>query len=164
MKRLAGIVLMLACVLVQVTWASRLEVAGAFPNLVLLAVIALTWTAGVATGLVWACVGGVLLDMTATGPLGPHALALLAGVYATGFWARNLNRASLVHSAIAAAASTVLYSSVLIASDRVLGLPVPTMRLALELILAAAIYNAVLMPIALTGARRLQAPARVSAA
>ena len=45
MKRLIGGLLMLACVLVQVTWASRIEVAGAFPNLVLLAVIALTWTA-----------------------------------------------------------------------------------------------------------------------
>src|ERR1700694_1228471 len=88
MKKLIGGVLMLSAVLVQVTWAPRIEVAGAFPNLTLLAVITVTWTAGVGTGLVWACVGGLLLDLTAPGPIGPHALALLAGAYVCGFWAR----------------------------------------------------------------------------
>ena len=70
---------MVAVVLVQVTWAPRLEVAGAYPNLALLAVVAITWTTGVRAGLAWACVAGVLLDLTSAGPLGPHALALLAG-------------------------------------------------------------------------------------
>jgi rod shape-determining protein MreD len=164
MKRSAGVALMLACVLVQVTWASRLQVAGAFPNLVLLAVVAVTWTAGVRVGLVWACIGGLLLDLTATGPLGPHAIALLAGAYVTGFWARNLDRESRLHPAVAAAVSTVLYSLILIAADQVLGLPVPPVRLALELIVAAVIYNALLMPVALAGMRAVQTFSRGSRA
>ncbi len=157
MKRLAGGVLMLMAVLVQVTWAPRIEVAGAFPNLVLLAVIALTWTAGVGTGLVWACVGGLLLDLTAPGPLGPHALALLAGAYVSGFWARNLDRESPIHPAMAAGVSTVLYSLILVGADAWLGLPVPPVRLALQLTLAASIYNAVLMPLVVAPLRWLQA-------
>ncbi len=157
MKRLIGGLLMLSAVLVQVTWASRLEVAGAFPNLVLLAVIALTWTAGVRSGLVWACVGGLLLDLTAPGPLGPHALALLAGAYATGFWARNLDRESPIHPALAAGVSTVLYSLILVGADGLLGLPVPPMRLAIQLTVAASIYNALLMPLAAVSLRRLHA-------
>lgn len=157
MKRLAGGLLMLACVLIQVTWASRIEVAGAFPNLVLLAVIALTWTAGVRIGLVWACAGGLLLDLTAPGPLGPHALALLAGAYVTGFWARNLVRENAIHQALAAALSTVLYSLILIGADDLLGLPVPPARLAVQLTVAAAVYNALLMPLAVALVRRLQA-------
>jgi rod shape-determining protein MreD len=156
MKRLAGGLLMLACVLVQVTWGSRIEVAGAFPNLVLLAVIALTWTAGVRLGLEWACVGGLLLDLTAPGPLGPHALALLAGAYVTGFWARNLIRDSPIHPALAAALSTVLYSLILVGADDLLGLPVPPMRLAVQLTVAASVYNALLMPPAVALLRRLQ--------
>jgi rod shape-determining protein MreD len=157
MKRLIGGLLMLAAALVQVTWASRVEVAGAFPNLVLLAVIALTWTAGVRNGLVWACVGGLLLDLTAPGPLGPHALALLAGAYVSGFWARNLDRENPVHPAVAAAASTVLYSMILVGADDLLGLPVPPMRLAIQLTVAASVYNALLMPLAVTLIRRLHA-------
>ena len=39
MKRLAIAALLLATVLVQVTWAPRITVAGAFPNLALIAVI-----------------------------------------------------------------------------------------------------------------------------
>ena len=140
---------MLAAVLVQVTWASRLEVAGAFPNVALLAVIAITWMAGARTGLIWACVGGLMLDLTAPGPLGPHALALLAGAYVTGFWTRNLDRESPVHPAMAAAVSTALYSLILVAADQALGLPVPTMRLALQLTVAASAYNALVMPLVL---------------
>jgi rod shape-determining protein MreD len=157
MKRLVGGVLMLAAVLVQVTWASRIEVAGAFPNVALLAVIAITWTAGARTGLVWACVGGMMLDLAAPGPLGPHALALLAGAYVTGFWSRNLDRGSPVHPAMAAAVSTVLYSLILVASDQALGLPVPPMRLALQLIVAASAYNALLMPLVLLPFLRVRA-------
>jgi rod shape-determining protein MreD len=148
---------MLAAVLVQVTWASRIEVAGAFPNVALLAVIAITWTAGARTGLIWACVGGLMLDLTAPGPLGPHALALLAGAYVTGFWTRNLDRDTPVHPAMAAAVSTVLYSLILIAADQALGLPVPPMRLALQLTLAASAYNALLMPLVLLPLVRVRA-------
>ena len=84
MKRLAIATLLLATVLVQVTWAPRLTVAGVFPNLALVAVIAITWTAGPRKGMAWACVAGLLLDLTAPGPLGPHAVALLAGAGGRG--------------------------------------------------------------------------------
>lgn len=155
MKLAAGFALILAAAVVQVTWASQLEIAGAFPNLVLIAVVGLTWTQGVRAGLLWACAGGVLLDLNAPGPLGPHALALLAGAYATGFWARNLDRDRLLHPAGAAALSTVLYSLVLVGTDDALGLPIPTLRTALALTVAASLYNAALMPLALAALRRV---------
>lgn len=155
MKVLSGLVLMLAAALMQVTWASHLEIAGAFPNLVLVVVMALTWTQGVRAGLLWACAGGILLDLNAPGPLGPHALALLVGAYATGFWSRNIDRGSLLHAAGAAAASTALYSLILIGGDVALGLPLTTLRTAVQLIVAASIYNAALMPLALVALRRV---------
>lgn len=158
MKRLAIAAVLLAAVLVQVTWAPRLTVAGVFPNLALVAVIAITWTAGVRKGMAWACVAGLLLDLTAPGPIGPHAVALLAGAYLTGFWIRNLDRESIVHPVIAAAVSTVAYSSVLVVVDEMLGLPVPPFGIAVQLVIAACVYNAVLMPVAMWVVRRLQAP------
>jgi rod shape-determining protein MreD len=155
MKLVAGLLLLVAAALVQVTWAAQLEIAGAFPNLVLIAVMALSWTQGVRAGLIWACVGGILLDLNAPGPLGPHSLALLVGAYATGFWARNLDRESPFHPAAAVVVSTVLYSLVLIGSDDALGLPIPPLRTAAQLMIASSLYNAVLMPPALMALRRV---------
>jgi rod shape-determining protein MreD len=158
MKRLAIATVLLAAVLVQVTWAPRVTVAGVFPNLTLVAVIAITWAAGVRTGLAWACVAGLMLDLTAPGPLGPHAVALLAGAYLTGFWTRNLDRESVVHPVIAAAASTAVYSLVLVVVDEMLGLPVPPFGIAVQLVIAACVYNAALMPFAMWAVRKVQAP------
>jgi rod shape-determining protein MreD len=157
MRLVAGTLLVLAAALAQVTWASQFEIAGAFPNVVLIVVIALTWTQGVRAGLLWGCAGGILLDLNAPGPLGPHAVALLCGAYITGFWARNLDRESLLHPAGAVAVSTLLYSLVLIASDRVLGLPIPPFATAVQLTVAATLYNAALMPLALILVRRATA-------
>jgi rod shape-determining protein MreD len=157
-KRLGIAALMLATVLIQVTWAPRVSVAGVFPNLTLVAVIAVTWTAGVRAGMVWACVAGLMLDLTAPGPLGPHALALLAGAYLTGFWMRNLDRESVLHPVLAAGASTAVYSLILGATDDTLGLPVPPLGVALQLVVAACVYNAVLMPFVLVVVRKLHAP------
>jgi len=157
MKRLAVAVVLLATTMVQVTWAPRLTIAGVFPNLALVAVIAVTWTGGVRAGMAWACVAGIMLDLTAPGPIGPHAVALMVGAYLTGFWIRNVDPESVLHPMLAVAASSAAYSIILVAADDTLGLPVPPFGVALQLLVAASIYNAVLMPVALLFLRRRQA-------
>ena len=156
MKRIAGLGLMLGLALVQVTWAPHLAVGGAFPNLVLVAVVGITWAYGVRAGLAWACVGGVLLDLTASGAVGPHALALLAGAFATSLWARDLERPTGVHLAVTAALATVLYSFALVVTYGVLGLPAPDAMTLVRLTVASAIFNAVLMPFAFEPFRRMR--------
>jgi rod shape-determining protein MreD len=111
-------------------------------------VIAIAWRFGVRPGMAWACLAGLMLDLTAPGPLGPHALALLAGAYVTGFWSRNLARHSLLHPVLAAAVSTALYSLVLVASDAATGLPTPPLGVAVQLVATASLYNAALMTFA----------------
>ena len=54
---------MLTATLIQVAFGPRFEVFGAFPNLVLLAVMAAAWTAGPRVGMAYACAGGLLLDL-----------------------------------------------------------------------------------------------------
>jgi rod shape-determining protein MreD len=153
-KAAGGILLMVAATLVQVTWASQLEIAGAFPNLVLIAVVGVTWMQGVRAGLLWACAGGLLLDLNAPGPIGLHAVALLAGAYAAGFWARNLDREGFLHPMGAVACATILYSLVLIGADGVLGLPMPQLSTAVEVVVPACALNALFVPL-LLGAIRL---------
>lgn len=155
MSRVFIFLLVLSAALVQVTWAPHLELYGAFPNLVLATVVCITWIGGPRAGLVWACSGGLLLDLTAPGPLGPHAIALVSGAYAVGFWVRNVPNASLVQPALAATVASALYSLILIGTDDTLGLPVPPLGLALQLAAAACAYNAVLVTLALVALRRL---------
>lgn len=162
MRRVLGAAMLTVLAVMQVTWAPRLEVGAAFPNLILLAVVAITWTRGVRAGLVWACVGGLLLDLTSSGPIGPHAIALLAGVYAIGFWTRNLEHASAAHAALTAAAATLLYSLLLVAADNTLSPAVPPLAIAAQLAVTAAIYNALLAPFALEVVRRLDAVGRAA--
>lgn len=145
---------MSAAALLQVTWAPHLALAGAFPNLVLVAVVAATWAHGARAGMLWACVGGLLLDLTAAGPIGPHALALLCGSYLTALWARNVHGGTPWHPMLTAVAATAVYSLILIASDDVLGLPVPRLAVAAQLTLAACAYNAVFVPAGLAIVRR----------
>jgi rod shape-determining protein MreD len=159
-RRIAALGVILALALVQVTWAPRLSIAGAFPNLVLVAVVGITWMQGVRAGLVWACIGGVLLDLTASGPIGPHALALLTAAYATSLWARNLERPNALHAALTACMGTVAYSVTLVLTDGLLGMPAMDAAAVARLTIAAAIYNAVLAPFALEFMRRLRALVR----
>lgn len=160
MRRVVTLGLMLALTLVQVTWAPRLAIAGAFPNLVLISVVGIMWMEGVRPGLVWACVGGVLLDLTASGPVGPHALALLTAAYATSLWARNLEQPNVLHAALTAGLGTVAYSVTLVLTGGLLGMPAMDLGVVLRLTLAAAIYNAALTPFAIEAVRRLRALVR----
>jgi hypothetical protein len=64
---------------------------------------------------------------------------------------------------LAVAASSTVYSFILVAADDTLGLPVPPLDLVLQLLVAASFYNAVLMPVALVFLRRRQATPMISA-
>jgi rod shape-determining protein MreD len=157
-KRAFTALLLLAAVLVQVSWAPHVEVAGAFPNLALIAVIGITWILGARAGLASACFAGLLLDLASAGPLGPHGVALLGVAYTTGFWGRNFQGGGLVYPALAAAGATALYSLVLVGTGAMLGFALPPLATAVQLIVAASTYNAVLAPIGLAFVRRLYSP------
>lgn len=70
--------------LVQATLLSRISVLGAPPNLMLLVVLVWTVVRGIDEGLVWAFMGGLMLDLLSGGPLASMALALLAAAYLAG--------------------------------------------------------------------------------
>ena len=160
MKRTGAAAMLLLAALTQVTWAPRLQIAGAFPNLVLLIVIAIAWQRGVRAAMVAACAGGVLLDLSSAGPVGPHVMALLAGVYATGFWIRNVESPNAIHAALTTALSTVIYALVLVLADVALGNPSVGLTAGVELAAVAAVYNAILAPLAFAAVRSLDSLGR----
>jgi rod shape-determining protein MreD len=158
--RIAAAALVLFAGLVQLTWAQGLTVLGVFPNLVLVLAIAITWNHGMRAGLACACAGGLLLDLAAPGPLGPHALALLAGAFTAGQWARSVDRASFMQPALAAGVATLVYSLVLVGSDDTLGLPIPPIATAVQLAALAALYNAVVAVPVMLAMRRTRSEVR----
>lgn len=160
MNRIAVAALVLFAGLVQVTWAHGLVVLGVFPNLVLVIAVAMTWNFGMSAGFACACFGGLFLDLAAPGPLGPHALALLAGAYVAGLWARDVDRSSFMQPALAAGLATLVYSAVLVGCDDTLGLATPPPAAGLELAALAALYNTVVAVPVMVAIRRAHGEAR----
>ena len=70
--------------LIQTTLLSRFSVLGGRPNLMLLTVLIWTVVRGIDEGLVWAFIGGLILDLLSGGPLASIALSLLVAAYLAG--------------------------------------------------------------------------------
>ena len=147
--------LLLAAVLLQLTWLPHLSVLGSDPNLALLLVAGWTWLRGARAGLAWALAAGLLLDLGSTGPLGVHAIALLAASYSVGLVAGRLEDGRLLIPAAAAGLASLLYGLIVIGAGQLTGQSLPPAGVARLLLLGGALYNAVLMPVLLIPLKRL---------
>jgi len=78
--------------LLESTVGPHIGVGGAHPHLVLVLGVVWTVAAGVESGLVWAFVGGLALDMFSQRPLGSSAFALLLSIGGAAIVARLLYR------------------------------------------------------------------------
>ena len=75
-------VLIVAAAVLQATVLPKAEPLVVLPNLVLVLVLVRTVQLGVAEGLLWSLIAGLVLDTLALDPLGTNALALLPAVLA----------------------------------------------------------------------------------
>ena len=157
MKYLLTALVLIPAALLQVTLAPRLGIAGAFPNLVLLLVVAWTLMRGAGGGIGWAVAGGLLLDLLAPGPLGVHALALALAAYGTGFLKRSFEPDPVFLPAAAGALATVAYNLVLIGMTQLLGGSIAFLPVLAAWVAPSALYDAALLPITLLLLRRLDA-------
>ncbi len=149
-------VLLLPAALAQLTLVGRLDPAWPEPNLVLALVVARAWLWGGRSGMVWGLAGGFLLDLGATGPLGLHALAMLAAAYAAGTLAAAFENGSAPLAALAGAVGATVCSAIILAAAGVLGLASPSPA-AMALAAAGAAASAALCPLAVIA---LRGPAR----
>lgn len=70
--------------LIQSTLLARVSLLGARPNLMLLVVLIWAVVRDIDEGLLWAFIGGLILDLLSGGPLASIALALVAAAYLAG--------------------------------------------------------------------------------
>jgi rod shape-determining protein MreD len=101
--------LLLAASLLQSTAASRIQVRGVKPDLVLLLVVVGTLIYGSREGLLWAFIGGLALDLFSGGPLGSSSLALMAATLVAGVGYSSLSRYHLLVPLSAIALGTLVY-------------------------------------------------------
>lgn len=147
--------LLLFVCLVQSTAATRLQIGGVKPDLVLLLVLIGTLLYGGRPGIVWAFVGGLGLDVFSGGPLGASSLALMAAALVASLGHRPLSRFNILVPLGAAALGTLTYAGVYLALLAVLNAAgwfaralsfMDTMR---YIVLPAMLYNTALMLLAL---------------
>lgn len=85
-----AIPLMAVIAVLQSTVLPRIPIFGIVPQLWLVATLAWTLLHGIRDGLIWALVGGILIDLFSASPLGTTALALMAAVAVVTLVQRSL--------------------------------------------------------------------------
>lgn len=139
-----AIAIPLAAALLQGSVVPFVSIAGARPNLPVLAAASWSVAAGAREAVWWAFVGGLAADLLSGGPLGALALASLLPVAAIGLGESTLRRRSVVSGAVLVGVATLgaglLYLLILLAVGQPLADPVLLAGGAA----AGAIYNGIL--------------------
>ena len=140
--------------IVHAAIAPVIVIGGVIPNLMLVAVVLVTCLAGFLPGITWAFVGGLTVNLLTSEPLGSIPLALLLVAALTAGGARLIGRMVWVYPVVAAGLGSIVADLVMLGvtalvDDVRLG-EIPT-----DLLLGAAVLNAVICGIALVPARLL---------
>jgi rod shape-determining protein MreD len=131
---------------VELTVGPYLQVGTTQPHLVLVVGIVVTVAVGLEAGLVWAFVGGLVLDVLAQRPLGSSAFALLLCMGATAVLARFLVRIRLLVPIVATPVLSLAYSMILFAAFDALNARIPVTD-PVSILLPTVIYDTVLAAI-----------------
>lgn len=139
--------LLLIVALLQTTVLPELTVLGVKPELMLLSVLAWSLLRGPGEGLVWAFLGGLMLDLFSGGPLGASTLALLAVSFGAGFVEPSVVRTSFVLPVGAALGGTLLYQGLFLLVVQLVRGSVPWADSLLLVTLPSLAVNTLLMPV-----------------
>lgn len=144
MRVALAIVVPLVAALLQGSVVPFIAVAGARPNLVVLAAASWAVAVGPREAIWWAFLGGLAADLLSGGPVGAMALASLLPVAALGLSESQGRPRSVLTGAllvgVASAAAGVIYAVVLALA----GVQIPELPVALAGVVSSGIYNAIL--------------------
>jgi rod shape-determining protein MreD len=129
--------------LLELTAGQYLRIGTAQPLLVLVFGIVVTVAIGLEAGLVWAFVGGLVLDVLAQRPLGSTAFALLLCMGATAVIARTLVRLRPIVPILATLLLSLAYSMILFIAFNALRTPIPIGD-PIGILLPGAVYDTML--------------------
>ena len=129
--------------LLELTVGPYLRVGVAQPHLVLVAGIVVTVAIGLEAGLVWAFVGGIVVDVLADRPLGSTSFALLLCVGATAVLGHLLVRVRPIVPIVATLLLSLVYSMILYLAFNALRSPIPIVD-PVSILLPGVVYDTIL--------------------
>lgn len=131
--------------LVQVSFLPALSVAGVYPNLALVVIVAWALLRGTRSAVIWALIAGLWLDLLSGRPFGAYLLGLVAAAYVAGLGGATVYRTSIWLALAMAAVATVVQDGIQLAllwfGGGTFALPDAFLRLVLPEI----VYNGVVM-------------------
>ncbi len=139
----------LVLVVAAVAQATLLPVIGpvaVLPNLVLVLILVRTARRGMADGLLWIVLAGLVLDTLALDPLGTNGLALLPVVLVGGMGQRRWFISGPAFPMVLAISATFAYALTLVAVRAVAGEGMAPLPAVLRMTTLQALLNAVLVP------------------
>ena len=122
------------------------KVGGVKPDLVLLIVISWSLLRGSREGIVWGFIGGLCLDLFSGAPLGASAVGLTTVSLLTGQGETNIFKGNVLLPILFAPLGTVIYYGGLLIILELTGQSQPVLSSFSQVILPAAIMNAVTIP------------------
>ena len=129
--------------LLELTVGPYLRIGAAQPHLVLVFGIVVTVAMGLEAGLVWAFLGGLVLDVLADRPLGSTSFALLLCVGATAVLSQFLVRVRPIVPILATLLLSLLYSMILYLAFNALRTPIPIAD-PISILLPGVVYDTLL--------------------
>ncbi len=150
--------------LVQVSLLPALRIAGVYPNLPLMIIVAWALLRGVRSAMIWALIAGLWLDLLSGRAFGGYTLGLMAAAYLSGLAAQAVYRPTIWLALATAAVVTVIQDGIqlalLLVSGGTFSLPDALLRLVLpevgyNLIVMLAVYPLLAWVNQATGQERL---------
>ena len=141
---LAGLVALSA--LIHVTWLPRLPVR---PDLMLVLVVAWSLLRGMEEGLLWAFVGGILLDLLSAGPFGAFTIGLLVAALIGGIVHRTVFTSGFFWPTATMIATTLLFHPIYVTVLNAARVSVPWSAVS-QVIVPVLVWNVVLLLVLLT--------------
>jgi len=132
--------------LLQSTWLAQVTLWGAHPDLMVLLIIGWTAVHNVNDGLVWALIGGLLVDILSGGPLGGTVLALVVVALLAGQPLRQEASITLPSLLISTFVAVLAYHLALLAVLSWGGMAVDWKYSILQIAMPSAVLNTVLVP------------------
>jgi rod shape-determining protein MreD len=138
--------LLIALVLFQTTVAPHIRVLGVHPDLLLIVVTSWSLLRGAESGMLWALIAGVAMDIVSGAPFGMCTLPLLIVSFATGLSQRGIFRFDLVIPILVIPVATLIYQCSMLAWLKAFGWPVSWGEGMSRIILPTMLLNTLLMP------------------
>jgi len=129
--------------LFELTVGPYIGIDGVQPHFVLVLGIVLTIAVGLEAGIVWAFVGGLILDVLTQRPLGSSSFALLLCVGGASVLGRLLASIRPIAPVIAVPVLSLLYSMVLFVTFGALGVSLPVSA-PVQIVAPSVLYDTVL--------------------